>query len=231
MHAPAGLTRTALVAVAGVASACAPTRALAPLEPGQGAFTASLGGPIVEVFGGPVPLPVTSVGYVRGIDGKTNLHGALYPTNLVLFGVFGFDLGASYELFGPNKARPRLMADVTAYTFFGNLAEGDPKGGARVFPDLQVIASWPVGGARTRLVPYVGADNFVELLPTQHWNPSLVLGNEFRIGERVGLQLEAKWIAPWADTTPYVTHWYAPGNRGAISAQLGFTVYAGEGSP
>ncbi len=219
------------VLVVAALAGCAPTRALAPLEPGQGAFTASLGGPFVEVYGGPLPLPVTSVGYVRGIDGKLNVHGALYPTNLALFGVFGFDLGASYQLFEPQGARPRLMADVTAYTFFGNLAKGEPKGGLRIFPDLQFIASWPVGAKRTHLVPYVGVDQFTEFFPTPHWNPSLVLGNEFRLGKRVGLQLEGKWIAPWVDTDPFVTHWYGASSHGAFSAQLGLTVYAGGGAP
>lgn len=225
------MRRAALVAVAPLAAACAPTRALAPLEPGQGAFTASLGGPFVEVYGGPLPLPVTSVGYVRGIDGRLNVHGALYPTNLALFGVFGLDLGASYELFGPSRARPRLMADVTAYTFFGDLAKGEPRGGLRVFPDLQLIASWPVGGDVTRTVPYVGVDQFTQFFPTAHWNPSLVFGNELRLGKRVGLQLEGKWIAPWVDTEPLVPHWYGAANRGAFSAQLGLTVYAGGGAP
>jgi len=211
--------------------ACAPTRALAPLEAHQAAVTASLGGPIVEFAGAPIPLPITSVGVIYGLDGKTNLHAAVYPTNLALFGVFGFDVGASRELVTPDGPRPRVMVDVSAYTFAGNVAEGDPKGGFRLFPDASVIVSWPIpGGAeQARTIPYVGVDNFVEVLPSPRYVPSLVFGDQLRVGKRVGLQLEGKWVAPWVDTDPLVPHWYGVRRRGAFSVQLGVVLYLGDG--
>lgn len=209
-------------------SGCAATRALAPLDKGQVALNASLGGPFVEVNGGPLPLPITSLGASYGLDGKTNLHGALYPTQLALFGVFGLDLGASRELVTPHKGRPRLMADLTLYTFGGNRAQGEPRGGIRFFPDISLVASWPLG---KHFVPYVGTDQFFQFFPTPHWAPSLLVGAELRAGKRLGIQLEGKWIEPWGDTDPLVPHWYGAGTYGAFSAQLGFNVYFGEGAP
>lgn len=213
--------------------ACAPTRALAPLQAGQSALTASIGGPIVEVYGAPLPLPISSIGYVRGLDGKTNGHATVYPTNLALFGVFGFDLGVSRELVMPGGARPRVMADLTEYTFFGNAAEGDPKGGFRTFPDVSFIASWPIGPEdHARTVPYVGIDQFVQPFPSFRWVPSLVVGDELRIGRHFGLQLETKWMAPLSDTDPVVPHWYGLANHGAFSVQIGFNIYPGpKGAP
>lgn len=221
-----------MIAAWALLAACAPTRALAPLDPGQGAFTASLGGPVVEVFGGPLPLPVTSVGYLRGVGHQANVHATVYPTNLALFGVFGFDLGASRQLVAPAGARPRVMGDLTAYTFFGGLAPEAPAGGLRVAPDLSFIASWPIGpGDDPRHTPYLGVDLLTIPYPGPSATPSAVLGYEGRVSRRVGVQLEAKWIAPYAGTDDFALHWYAPGLHGALSAQLGLTVYGPRRAP
>lgn len=209
--------------------ACAPTRALAPLEAHQVAVTAAIGGPMVEFAGAPLPLPISSLGVVYGIDGRTNLHATVYPTNLALFGLFGADVGASREVLAPDGPRPRVMADLTLYVFAGDIAAGDPAGGVGVFPDVSAIASWPLALGRT--VPYVGLDNFVEVAPGLRYVPSLVVGDELRVGRRVGLQLEGKLIAPWVDTNRWVPHWYGISRHGAFSVQLGVNVYFGEGAP
>lgn len=202
---------------------CSVSRGIAPLEPGQGAVTASFGGPFVEFGGAPIPLPVTSVGYMHGVGHGVTVHGALYPTQLALFGVAGLDLGASYEVFAPKGARPRLMLDLTLYSFFGdNQPDGAP-GGFRLFPDLAVLASWDLGRPRHHL--YVGVDNFVQPFPSFRYHPVPLLGAELKASPAVGILTEVKWMGLETNTLPLQPVWYGPGNQGAIAVQLGVNVY------
>lgn len=191
-----------------LALACAPTRAIEPLPPKTNAINVSVGGPIVDYFGGPKPLPITAIGYTRGLDGRTNFHAGLYPTQLVLFGLFGADVGVARELLTPNRARPRVMADLTVYVFAGDNASGEPAGGVRVFPDLSVVASWPLGD---RHAVYGGVDTFVQPFPKFHIYPTPIVGGRIGLSDHVGLQPELKWIAPWQDSEILVPDYPAPG--------------------
>jgi hypothetical protein len=208
--------------------ACSTTRALAPLQKGTAAVTVSLGGPILDFGGTPLPLPIASLGGIYGVDGKTNVHAAFYPPPLGQFAVLGFDVGASRELVVPHAARPRIMADLTAYSFFGDLSAGDPKGGYRLFPDLSAVASWPIPGCdacTAKVSLYAGIDSLFQPFPEFHWAPSPEVGVEIYAGKHVGFQLELKWLEGWRPSDPYVADWYGVGGNGALSFQLGINVF------
>ena len=212
-----------LATIAVALQGCSISRGIAPLERGQGAVTASFGGPFVEFGGAPIPLPISSVGYMHGVGHGVTVHGAVYPTQLVLFGVGGLDLGASYEVFKAEGPRPRLMVDLTLYSFFGdNQPDGAP-GGFRLFPDLTVLASWDLGKPKHHV--YLGFENFFQPFPTFRYQPVPMLGAELKASKAVGVLAEAKWMGLPEDTVPLQPIWYAPGNQGAISLQLGVNVY------
>lgn len=211
---------------------CAASRALAPLEKGQHGVTLSVGGPFVEFGGAPIPLPITQVGYRYGIDGLTDVHAGLYLTNLALFGVGGFDVGFARQLVDADGPRPRVMVDLTTYWFFGDL-DGDPDGspgGFRMFPDLQLVATWdlPHRDDRRPHRLYVGLDNWVQPFPEFRYYLNPFLGTELRLTKLAGLQLEAGWYAPWVPTRDLNPVWYGPGDLGAISVKLGFQIYVPE---
>lgn len=212
-----------LLALAG----CAASRAVAPLEEGQTALTASVGGPLFELGGLPLPAPISAVGVAHGLSARTTVHGALYPTQLLLLGVVGLDAGVSTEVLPPLGARPRLMVDGTLYAFAGDNTSGEPRGGLRLFPDLSAIASWDLGRRRHHL--YTGVDLFLQPFPALHLYPSPVAGGVLRLGDAVGLQAEVKWLALHAHNLPNFVDWIAPAHRGAVSVQLGATVSLGGG--
>lgn len=217
-----GLARPALVLVALVAAGCATSRALEPLGRGRGAVTASFGGPMFVNNGVPMPLPLGSVGYAHGVSDRTNVHGALYPT--LVRGLYGAHVGAATALLAADGGRPGVMIDGTLYVFGGDAATGDPAGGVRLFPDVSAVAAWELAGGHH---PYVGLDLFTQPFPSPRAWPSPMAGFELVADGRVGVQLEAQWIAPWRNTDDLVVDWVGPGKQGALSVQLGATVYLG----
>ncbi len=78
--------------------ACAPTRIVKPLAKGEQAVSANFGGPLLNFGGAPIPLPLTSLVYARGISAKTTGFASLHSTAL-LFGVFQTDLGICRQVY------------------------------------------------------------------------------------------------------------------------------------
>lgn len=201
---------------------CSATRSLEPLEPGSAAITASFGGPINSDLGMSIPLPISSVGVMYGLDGKSNIYGAFYPSGVVFFGVPGFDIGYSREVLEPKGARPRVMLDSAMYGFFGDNAKGDPPVGARIWLDNSATFVWPW----KKHSLYGKVDLFVQPGPefSAYLNPHV--GGQLRVG-RVGFQIEYSWWGPWVDTQFMQPVWRGPGGFGASTIQLGFDVRIG----
>jgi hypothetical protein len=53
------------------------------------------------------------------------------------------------------------------------------------------------------------------------------VGGEVRVSRRVGLSLEAKYLAPQYNTGILAPAWVAPGGYGYVSVLLGVNVYFG----
>ncbi|TNE91004.1 MAG: hypothetical protein EP330_06975 [Deltaproteobacteria bacterium] len=203
---------------------CSATRSLEPLEKGTGAVTASFGGPINANLGAAIPLPITSVGYMHGLDGKTNLYGAFYPTGLIFFGVPGIDVGVSREVLEPQGARPRIMLDGVVYAFAGNAGPGKPPFAGRMWFDAASTFVWPIGEHAL----FTSVDLFLQPGPGEfnaYLNPHV--GGRARLG-RVGLQLEYTWWGPWVDTQYMQAEWRGPGGYGGSTVQLGLDIQIGK---
>ena len=207
------------------APACSTTRALAPLAKGQHGLTASFGGPFVDYGGAPIPLPLTSVGYRYGIDGKSDVHASVYATQAALFGVGGFDVGVSRELVDADGARPRVMLDTNHHLFFGDLEPGDPKGGVVYLPDVSGVLTWDLGASETPHRLYVGATTTFDV--QNKGKPWLTpyIGTELRASKMVGVQLEAAIFGATVPTRFLNPVWYGIDEHGAIVARLGLNVY------
>ena len=207
----------------GLVVGCSATRSLEPLDKGTGAITGSFGGPINADLGAAIPLPISSVGYMHGLDGKTNVYGAVYPSGLIFFGVPGIDVGVSRELLTPDGARPRIMLDGTIYGFAGNAGPGDPPAGVRVWTDVASTFVWPI----KKHSLFTSVDVFMQPGPGPfhvYVNPHV--GGQVRVG-RTGFQLEYTWWGPWVDTTYMQPVWKGPGGFGASTVQLGMDVRIG----
>lgn len=197
---------------------CGVSRGIRPLGEGRTAVTASAGGPMFANLGTPMPIPLTTVGVAHGVHDRVDLHGGAHITSAGLFGIYGLELGAGVLLLEQKSpAAPALMADITLNGFSGNLGEGDPPGGTRVFPEVDLRASW-AWGQREHLV-YTGPSTFSQVSPfatVPYW----ALGNQFMLGD-LDLTVEGRWIAPWEDPKSVTVDWVGMGGAGVLAVHLG----------
>lgn len=206
-------------------SGCAVSHGVKPLPQGQGALTASLGGPISKDLPTPVPfvVPITTVGYAHGATDLLTVHGSIHPSGLAAFGVFAADIGAAQQLLAPSGAAPRLMIDGTLILATGNNAPGDPAGGTRLFPDIQLVASWDLG----KHAAYVGVDQFFQPFPTVRYHVSPLFGALLSAG-RTDLQIEYMWQAPYQRNDLLTAEFVGPFGQGASAIKVGLAVHFGK---
>ena len=181
-----------------------------------------MGGPITANLSPAIPLPMTSIGYMHGLNGKTNVYGEFYPTGLAAFGVGGIGGGVATEVLTPEKARPCIMIEGGMYAYAGNNDKGPPPFAVRVFPHLQTTFSWDL----KRQSLYTGLDQLIEPYPGFRWHLTPLVGGMARVG-RLGFQLEYKWMAWYLDNIPIAAEWIGPFHHGASSVQIGLSVALG----
>jgi hypothetical protein len=191
---------------------------------------ASLGGPVTELFGAPVPLPLTTLGATVGVTDTVDVHAAVHPSAIALFGLAAGDAGASVQLLAPTGARPRLMTDLTLVGAGGDVDPAGSEGGFRLFARPTLNASWD-WGRQKRSTFYAGIGGFIQPFPTVHALGTVAVGNRWGLSKRTTLTTQVEWIAPYASSEMLAPHYYAPGNLGAISFQLGLSVWAAGGAP
>lgn len=200
---------------------CTPSRAVKPLPKGALQLTASLGGPLTSDLGPTIPLPLTNVGIVYGVDGLTNVHATVHPSGLAVR-TFGGSVGVARQIWDQQGASPRLMADATVSAFVGDAVPGGEGAAGRVFTDVSGVLSWDLGAHSV----YTGLGLFVQPSPTPTAHLTPMLGTVLRPG-RVGVQLEAEWLAPYVDNRPLATNWSGIGHRGALQLTVGLTYTLG----
>lgn len=218
--------RWIIVPLLALAAGCSTVHGVRPVGKGVVQVDASLGGPITELFGAPVPLPITTVGATVGVSDKTNVHAAFHPTGAALFGIVTIDAGVSTQLLAPKGARPRLMADLTVLGAGGDVAEDGAEGGVRFFARPTVTASWD-WGKQKRSTVYTALGAFAQPWPGVYGVGTWAVGNIWALGPGVGLTTQLEWIAPYASSLPLAPYYYAPADQGAVSFQLGLSLRPG----
>jgi hypothetical protein len=202
--------RALLLAGLLAATACSTSHIVRPLGRGKGVVNASLGGPM-HLY---VPAPIVSVGGGYVVTDDLDLF-ARVDVSALAFGVVHIEHGAAlHPLIRERGPVPTLTVSSSLHllTSFRSV---------RAIPQLGLAAAWRI---RVRHLVYLGADLGLSVGERFHALFAPFLGGELRVGKRVGLALEGKWIAPYHDTTAAIPFWTAPGNQGAVSVLLGVNV-------
>ncbi len=184
----------------------------------------SFGGPVTMVFDAPIPLPLTTLGATVGATDTTDVHAAIHPTAVAMFGLGAGDVGVSQQFLENEGGRPRVMGDLTFTAAFGDREpdQGD-EGGFRGFLQPSVTASWDWGKQR-QCAAYTGLTAFMEPAAAFHAIGGLYVGNRFGVGKqrRGHVDLELKWLEFWASSEPIVPEFVTPGNLGAVELQVAY---------
>jgi hypothetical protein len=198
---------------------CAQTHIVRPLGKGNGALNVSVGGPFVQLFGAPIPVPIGSVGGAYGVRDDVEVFGQVDATALA-FGVLHLSPGVAFH---PVRRDGGWVPTVTvggSLHLLTNFRE------ARLVPQVTGAAAWRI---RNHHLVYLGMDLGLGFQPAGFvpiWGP--YLGGEARVSKRVGLALEVKWLEPHVDVRPLAPTWLSPGSQGYVSLLLGVNIYFGD---
>lgn len=203
----------AVAALAALAS-CATTSPVRPLGRGNAAFNASAGGPLVQALGVDIPTPILTLGAAYGIRDDMEITARADATAAV-YGDVHVQPGVAYH--------PPLGGGAPILTAAGSLHLLTNFTDTRVYPQLTLAAAWPV---RRRHLVYLGADAGAGFGERTRVLAGPLLGGELRAG-RMGITLEGKWLAPYADVAPTAPTWISPFHRGYLAILVGVTVYTG----
>lgn len=200
-------------------SACASSHFVRPLGRGNGAVHASLGGPLVQLGGAVFPTPIATVGGGYGLRDDVDVYLDANVTALAFGDLHLTPMVAWHPVIRDHGAVPTVTVagGIDFLTDFSTV---------RAFQQLDGAVSWALG--RKRHLVYAGVDFAVPFNGKVAPLFGPFVGGELRVGRRVGLTLEAKWIAPDFDTRPPAPAWIAPGGQGYLSVLLGLNVYFGD---
>lgn len=207
-----------LVACLITLASCNITRVIKPLEKDEVQVSASLGGPLIEFAGAPMPIPLTSVHAAYGLSEKQTIMGGLHTTALA-FGVLQLDLGTNFRLYVNNAQNTGISASLIANTMIDRWESN-----ASLYPQADVNV-WRKYGNQ---LFYANLSSWLELRNTRAHNeiqpnrllPSMGLGYQW-LKEKYGFQAELKYIAPHLSNRDIVVNYIAPGHRGALGLYMG----------
>jgi hypothetical protein len=191
-----------------------------PLGKGGAVASASVGGPLVQLGGAVFPTPIVELGGGYGVRDDVDIFVRANIT-AAAFGDLHLEPGVAYHPI------IRDHGGVPTVTVAGSLHFlTDFRTSARALPQLSAATAWALGKKRHLL--YAGLDLAVSF-EGRGWVPIFgpFVGGELRVGRRVGLSLEAKYLAPNYDTGILAPAWIAPGGFGYLSILLGVNVYFG----
>ncbi|MCX6843325.1 MAG: hypothetical protein NTX53_13705 [candidate division WOR-3 bacterium] len=191
---------------------CGTVTAVTPLHRGESAFAASVGGPVANVAGMDIPIPYAVARYRYGLNDQAGLYAGGHLLAAAR-GIIGLDFGFSYHFLAQKGWIP------TVGTSAGIMALIQAEGNEALFPQLDLVASYRLGG---RFLAYFGSQSMYQFRS----EPNVVLvpfiGGEWRAGKRFSLALEAKWYAPTEPTHPRDVDYALPiDNHGAVGFVLG----------
>ena len=220
-----GTVRLAVItAVVLTAVGCGTAHTARPLGKGNTSLNVGLGGPIADVGGVTVPVPMPTLTVKHGVSDRNDLFVSWNVLPAVL-GAAAFDLGGSWYFLDQQKGRPGLSSALTLHSLWNRTD-------AWFGVDTNLIASWQL---HPRHLIYLGFHLFFapvapEVVDTGPVHFAPLLGGEVRLGKqrRFGLGIELKWADPWTDTTYKIVD-YA-GKQGSLGVVGGFNFYLGDGS-
>jgi hypothetical protein len=215
-----------IIFTAGIMSiilSCGPSRFVEPLDKKQISIGGNFGGPIID-FGGPIPIPISSIEIGYGIDTNLTVFGTAHTTSL-LFGNLQMDFGATFKLLDQNKYVPNISVSPGfnfIYSFSG--ATG------KFWPTIDANVYWNYGKKQSYF--YLGINNYFELSSTMannqpqasYWlfNPQIghILKGKNGNGQ---FTAELKWLGPNQRNDYAFIPYYTPqGSNGALGLYFGY---------
>ncbi len=225
------LVRILLLAASLALTGCTTLTSARPLSPGEHEVGLTVGGPMLQAFGGAIPLPVATVQARSGLtllaDRPLELNYGLDLTALP-YGVFQVHLGAAWLIQDQHGAAPALA--VTNRVFFASNFLGAPgKPGAEVeawgADQIELDVSWELKG---QLI-YVGLAQYFDFRnPTLTLTPALGAVFDPAPAKPTGvrLHLEARWFAINQQSRTDFVHW-VPGGAGSLGITIGVSYMFG----
>jgi hypothetical protein len=203
-------------------ASCAPARFVKPLNKGQTAVSASLGGPLILFAGTTIPMPLTSVAVGHGFKNDLTGFAGLHTTALA-FGVLQTDIGIVKELRKQKGLVPGVTVSPVANIMFDKW-----QGKFSFFPQLDVNAYWHYREKANYV--YVGIGNWFDLnnkrsegdAQQTHWLPAIQLGHTLE-KHKWDYTLELKYIAPNHNNQRIVVDYQGIGHSGVIGVYIGVT--------
>jgi len=199
-----------------------PSRIVKPLDKGQKAISANLGGPLIGFSGTTIPVPFTSIMYAQGINEKITTYGSIHTTSL-LFGVFQTDLGACYGLYYNDSLRIGLSVTPAA-----NIAYDKWEGNFKLWPQVDVNVYWDINPKKSFI--YLGVDNWFELSKLKAHNETQennwILNTQIgytHVRKKWNYNIEAKYLVPYLNNQPNVVEYKGINDKGAVGIYISFT--------
>ena len=203
---------------------CGPSKFVEPIAHKQISVGGHFGGPMLNNFGAPIPLPITAVEVGYGLDTNITIFGGLHTT-AILFGNLQTDFGATFKVWEQNRFIPNVSI-TPGFNFIYSLGENV----AKFWPTLDANAYWNYGQKRNYF--YAGFNNYFELSSTMannqpqssHWLFSPQLGHVLKGKQGQGqFTCELKWLGPnFRNDYAFIPYATPQGNNGAIGIYIGY---------
>ena len=206
---------------------CSTVRYVRPIEKGTSAASLSLGGPVTQVSGNYLPLPLLSAGYGYGVTDYLSLEAALHITS-ALFGVAHVDIGANWVPLATRGVIPGVVLSPKV-VLLSNFKPHE----SRSYPVLTPTLYWERG----RHLWYTGVENWFERHSVRadgneqshHWLIIPYIGYGIAKG-KWQFQAEGRVYMPNLSNTPGATTNLGFGDRGIIGFFLGVNRTFGGGA-
>lgn len=178
-------------------------------------------------LGAPMPVPMSSVTYGRGLSKRISSIASVHITSAIYKNI-QLELGGLVGIRSYQKYTNKYLPGVSASVLL-NAATSLRGGTNKVWPQVDVNAYWKVW-TREDLF-YVGLSNWFELQNLRAheqaqpnvWLPSPQIGYRYGFG-RYSANVELKFIAPNLRNDAVVMDYLSPtGNTGALGLYLGVT--------
>jgi len=200
-------------------ASCAPSRYVKPLDKGQTAVTATLGGPLILYANTTIPVPMTSLAVGHGFTDDLTGFAGIHTTSL-LFGVMQTDIGLVKQVSAQHGWLPGITVSPVV-----NLMMDKWAGIFSCYPQLDANAYWNYP-KRPHYV-YFGVSNWFDIdtrtsedPQKSHWLPMLQLGNTM-VTKKWMYTLEFKYAPRIND--PVVVAYQGFGQATALGVYIGVT--------
>jgi hypothetical protein len=206
-----------LAAAVCLSAACSATHVVRPLPRGDSQLSLSFGGPYLPEKVVTKVVPYATLGWQHGVSDVVTVGGAVHAT-MAAFGVAGGELSVTRQLLGGRNDPLALGGTAHGYLFSG-------RGGTRAYPAASVVGSWQPG---SRTLLYGGGTAIGQFTGTPSVVLSPLMGAQQRLGRRLALQAEVKWMGANADTRAGVFEGESSiDGRGALAVQFGAVLRRG----